>query len=179
MCSEVEDLQALNRRRRNLATVWLPNAIHDEMLTSADEFAPYETGGVFIGYVTDADIVIAKMIGPGPKAIHRRDSYSPDQEFQLDKIAKHFEDSFGMETYLGDWHTHPAGGTALSIKDKRTLTRVALTPSSQNSEFIMSILGCSTHSWELRTVQFKSGKLMIWPFIRCSYVDLSDTTRYY
>lgn len=153
--------------------LWIPSSSYQCMINGADEWFPYETGGIFIGYRADnKDIVVTNMIEAGPGAIHRRYSFSPDQEYQLDEIARIYCYSKGELTYLGDWHTHPNNTLRLSFKDKRTLTRIAITPESKNSHPIMAILGGAPQQWTLDMVQFISGKLRVWPFVKCKYADL-------
>ncbi|MBD3647802.1 MAG: Mov34/MPN/PAD-1 family protein [Pseudomonadales bacterium] len=174
----MEDIQNLSDEAftSKNSLLWLPTSVCDEMVASADSWTPNETGGVLMGYRANADVVVTKMIGAGPNAVHRRRAFYPDQKFQLTEIARIYHESSGSETYLGDWHTHPTGTTALSLQDKRTLTRVGVTPSSKNSAPIMIILARYPQLWTFRTVQFRSGKIMVWPFVRCSYVDLPYNT---
>lgn len=116
---------------------------------------PLETGGMLLGYVADnRDVVVTAIIGPGPKAIHRRYGFVPDAEYQQAELSAHHLITNGRETYLGDWHTHPRGSTTLSPVDKRTLTRIARTPSSGIAEPIMAILGGGKENWDVSAIRF-------------------------
>src|SRR5690349_6487145 len=109
--------------------LWVQGHAFAEMVQLAESAYPLETGGMLIGYeADDGQLVVKAIIGPGPHAIHRRSKFFPDAEFQQSQLEMHFAATRGRETYLGDWHTHPAGGTSLSLTDKRTLKRIAYTP---------------------------------------------------
>jgi len=140
------------------------------MIAEAEKMSPYETGGIFMGYQADNnDLVVTDIIDAGPDATHKRFSFSPDQTYQLERIAHIYDDSEGNVTYLGDWHTHPNGTPELSSIDKRTLTKIALTPESKNSHPIMAILGSYPKTWTLNSVQFASGVMRPWLFSTCTY----------
>lgn len=134
---------------------WLPKPAYLQMCALGDQSFPLETGGVLLGYIADnRDVVVTAIIGPGPKAIHRRYGFIPDAEYQQAELSAHHLITNGRETYLGDWHTHPRGGTALSPVDKRTLTRIACTSSSRIAEPIMAILGDGEERWDVSAVRF-------------------------
>jgi integrative and conjugative element protein (TIGR02256 family) len=151
-------------------TIWLSSYILKDMFIEADRHTPYETGGVFMGYqANNMDLVVTDLIPAGPNAKHRRFSFEPDHEYQIDQIASIYKKSRGDIMYLGDWHTHPNSSPQLSRIDKCTLTRIALTKGSHNSHPIMTILGGKTERWIINTVQFESGQLRPWLISKCSY----------
>lgn len=87
--------------------------------------APKETGGVLLGYCADDDVVVRMATRPGRGAKHRLSSYLPDSEFDRAEIARIYEETDGVITYLGDWHSHPKGGTGLSEDDIITLATIS------------------------------------------------------
>jgi len=97
----------------------------DDMLAEGRRTLPLETGGVLMGYATDACITVTAVIGPGPRAVHRRHSFEPDAEWQQAKVAELYERSGRTDSYLGDWHTHPNGTTRLSFRDWLAALRIA------------------------------------------------------
>jgi integrative and conjugative element protein (TIGR02256 family) len=111
---------------------------------------PLETGGVLMGYwdTQGSDVVITTAIGPGPRASHRPTGFMPDQQYQLDQIARHYEGSGRRFTYLGDWHTHPRGTEALSGRDRRTLAWIARAPEARAPHPLM-LLAVGGDPWEL------------------------------
>src|SRR3984957_16909674 len=108
-----------------LSRVWVSEELLREMIREADGRSPNETGGVLMGYFSGNEAVVTEIAGPGPKAIHRKSSFSPDYEFQTERIAESYERSDRLSGYLGDWHTHPQGSLTLSSKDRGTLRRIA------------------------------------------------------
>jgi integrative and conjugative element protein (TIGR02256 family) len=89
----------------------------DEMFVEGLRTFPLETGGILMGFVTAERVVVTSVMGPGPRAIHRRHSFTPDAGWQQDRVAVLYERSGRRDTYLGDWHTHPDGGTRASFTD--------------------------------------------------------------
>lgn len=92
----------------------------------ADMHFPNEVGGMLVGYEADTgDVVVREVIGPGPLATHSPTRFQPDSQYQQLQLEKKFAQSGGVNTYLGDWHTHPGGISGLSPTDRRTLARIA------------------------------------------------------
>lgn len=121
----------------------------------AEEKSPLETGGMLIGYIAlTGEPVVTSIIGPGPKAKHRRFKFTPDGSYQQTILEAHFKETDGRETYLGDWHTHPRGAPTLSYLDKCTLARIAREPRSQIPQPVMIILGGNEGEWCLNAVRF-------------------------
>lgn len=135
--------------------LWLADSALSAMHKIADQHYPYETGGMLFGYVAkNSDVVVTAVIGPGPKAKHGRFRFVPDAEFQQTELETHFYKTDARETYLGDWHTHPRGSCQLSMVDKRTLTRIAQTPSSGAQYPVMAILCDGNLDWKIGAVRF-------------------------
>ena len=106
--------------------IWIPQIEIELCLADADKFFPRETGGAFMGYWSDPEqVVVTAMITGGPEARHGRYSFEPDQQWQVNQIAEHYERSGRTEVYLGDWHTHPGASSAqLSKADLGALRRI-------------------------------------------------------
>lgn len=142
--------------------LWLARSTYGEMSELANQSFPLETGGMLLGYEADGgDIVVKSIIGPGPKARHRRYRFRPDAEYQQAELTTHHLRTRGQETYLGDWHTHPQGIPELSWIDKRTLAKIARTPSSGIANPLMAILGGDVNEWEFFAVRFIGWKRRI------------------
>lgn len=122
--------------------IWLPRQLLDTIEKEGMELMPLETGGVLMGYVADnGDTVVTDIILAGPNAIHNRWKFIPDHAYQQEQINHLYHESGGVTTYLGDWHTHPGLSSAMSWRDRRTLQKIALTPSARISHPLMAILG--------------------------------------
>lgn len=130
-------------------TAWLRTDVLAELLAEADCQAPLETGGVLLGYwsADSSEPVITHAIGPGPCAEHDYQRFLPDHEFHLKEIARLYAQSGRSLSYLGDWHSHPAGCGALSRKDRMTLRQIASETDARASRPMMLILANGS-PWE-------------------------------
>jgi len=145
-------------------TVWIYRPVLKFMTVEASTKAPLETGGVLMGYFGQPENtpVILWATGPGSQAVHLRNHYDPDYEFDESQIATIYE-KFGKRiTYLGDWHTHPAPFAVLSYRDKRTLRRIAKCKSARIDAPLMLILS-HEDQWKATIWQGILHKSYIWP----------------
>jgi integrative and conjugative element protein (TIGR02256 family) len=118
----------------------LPARIWADVVMEADQRAPSETGGILLGrWCSSEEAVVEYAVGPGPRAVHRRDYFQPDHDFHDVEIARLYRKSPGLE-YLGDWHTHPGGPAYLSLLDMQTLERIAREESARAPKPVMLIL---------------------------------------
>jgi integrative and conjugative element protein (TIGR02256 family) len=109
---------------------------------------------MLLGYEAhDGSAVVTQVIGPGPRARQKRFGFVPDGEYQQEKLEEHFFATEGRETYLGDWHTHPASDSAPSLVDRRTLARIALEPAARAPRPLMVILSGETGNWTVGAVR--------------------------
>jgi integrative and conjugative element protein (TIGR02256 family) len=130
-------------------TIWLPEKAYICLLEQSIQKMPCETGGVLIGYWgTKNEAVITAIVGPGPKAVHKKHSFSPDNEFHTHEITRFYTESGRTETYLGDWHTHPGAAAYMSFRDEETLRILADYKQARLSQPLMMILG--TRPFSLR-----------------------------
>jgi integrative and conjugative element protein (TIGR02256 family) len=117
---------------------------------------PLETGGVLLGYRAEGgDLVVQDIVGPGPKAIHERYSFTPDNHYHTQAISNAFYRSDGLLLYLGDWHTHPQGVPRLSSTDKRTIKRIAKSKESMLPTPVMMLLAGGMGAWEYAAFQYE------------------------
>ena len=58
----------------------------------------------------------------------------------MNEIAEHYYASGRVETYLGDWHSHPNGGGRLSSLDRRTLAMIAGFDAARAPRPLMAVL---------------------------------------
>lgn len=130
-------------------------------LESARRF-PEETGGVLLGYSDESgfEIVIEHAIGPGPEASHARTYFLPDQNFHEQEIARIYSTSGRMSTYLGDWHSHPAGGAYLSKTDRKTLERISRAETARFPRPLMALL--AGPEWEITIWRGSLQPTLLW-----------------
>jgi integrative and conjugative element protein (TIGR02256 family) len=138
------------RRRTRESTVWLPVRFHDGMIDEAREREPCETGGVLLGYEAGGnDVVVCSLIGAGPEAKRRRSGFEPDGEWQEGEIARAYEQSGRIHTYLGDWHSHPDGAARPSRRDRDTARRIAKHREARAPRPLMLIVARDDEQWEV------------------------------
>jgi integrative and conjugative element protein (TIGR02256 family) len=141
-------------------TAWISNTSADILLAETDRTFPLETGGVLMGYVTGKELVISEIIGPGPDAIHRTHSFTPDYAYQEIEVARIYEASCRKWTYLGDWHSHPRQKWPnLSAKDIQTLHRIGRSKKARIAAPLMLISSGQPTAWKLNIWQWQPGKL--------------------
>lgn len=127
--------------------LWLPHSLWEDIVAEADRMKPLETGGILLGYRAEAgrELVVTHIVGPGPKAVHKRGRFVPDHRYQSAEVARLYMQQPHSEShalaYLGDWHSHPGSLAYLSGQDKATIRRIALTKSARASQPVMLILG--------------------------------------
>lgn len=137
--------------------LWIKENVFLDIIELVKQRFPLETGGMLLGYESyNGEGVVTAIIGPGPRAKHSRYRFKPDAEYQQRELEIHYFRTNGSETYLGDWHSHPRGSNALSHIDKRTLFRIASTPSSGTIHPIMVIIGGEQGNWEPAGTRFIS-----------------------
>lgn len=130
----------MSSRIKPLARLWVSAELSDSLRAEANRCFPLETGGVLLGYTRDHEAVVTSWIGPGETATHRRWDFIPHHEYQEKAVAEAYEQSRGTSTYLGDWHTHPCGGPALSHLDRKTLRSISRAPEARLRQPLMVIL---------------------------------------
>lgn len=145
-------------------TAWISNTLVDTLLAEVDRTFPLETGGVLMGYLAREELVISEIIGPGPNAVHRTHSFTPDYTYQEIEVARLYEESNRKCTYLGDWHSHPRQKWPnLSAKDIQTLHRIARSKKARITTPLMLLLSGQPTSWKLNIWQWQPGKLFRFP----------------
>jgi integrative and conjugative element protein (TIGR02256 family) len=138
--------------QRAAALVWMAQHAHSQCVREATRFYPRETGGTFMGYWSAGgqEVVITRLIGAGPRALHARTAFEPDQQWQLAEIARHYTASGRREGYLGDWHSHPGAGSGeLSGTDRSVLRRIIRTPQARAPRPISVVLWGGAGSWQV------------------------------
>lgn len=122
--------------------VWLKESAYVALLIDTIKFMPNETGGVIIGYWgNEHEAVVTEIVGPGPKAVHKKFSFTPDDDFHIEEVERFYQKSGRTETYLGDWHTHPNSSAYLSGQDKATLVKIGNYEQARLTMPMMMVLG--------------------------------------
>jgi len=144
--------------------VYIPANLVCQILEEAENYIPYETGGVIAGELTGkSQWVITHITMPGPKAIHKRFSYTPDYEYDENEIARVYRETNCNSVYLGDWHSHSNSSSYMSEKDKNVLQTIAKSSEARIAHPIMLILG--TSPLELGCWTYRKSKLFEKEFV--------------
>jgi integrative and conjugative element protein (TIGR02256 family) len=140
-------------------TAWLHRPALDLLTNEADTNAPFETGGVLMGYFKQPGNIPVILLAsePGSNSIHLKRSYQPDYEYDEAFIACVYKKSNRQITYLGDWHSHPAPSDIMSRQDKRALRRISTYKPARVNQPIMLIMSYSGH-WSTTIWQGKMCK---------------------
>jgi integrative and conjugative element protein (TIGR02256 family) len=125
--------------RRPKPDVYISVSVLDSIRQECSRVSEVETGGILIGYHTKNCIVISDATGPGPHAIHRRDSLELDLGF-ISAELRRFETTLPVG-YEGNWHSHPGQDCiAMSPRDKRLLRDVVCSPEYDVDAAVMVIV---------------------------------------
>jgi integrative and conjugative element protein (TIGR02256 family) len=159
---------------RGRTTVWIADDLLEEITSLACDYHPVETGGTFMGWWADsATAVINGLIGAGPAAEHGATHFQPDQDWQLQEIARHYEASGRRETYLGDWHSHPGATSGrISFTDRCVLRRIIGAPAARCPNPLMLIVWGEREQWQMS--QWRAGlkRGLIWSRLAVEESDL-------
>lgn len=147
-----------------MSRVWirLPERVFVAMRREAERHFPAESGGVLLGYLDPNDckhIQVLKQVGPGPKALHKRNRFEPDGGWQARRIAAAYRNSGTLVRYLGDWHSHPHGGGRPSGIDRSTAAKIASSRRAKAPHPLTLILHGGPEEWEISAYRFGRRRL--------------------
>jgi integrative and conjugative element protein (TIGR02256 family) len=130
--------------------VTLDASLAKEVIAESVRHAPVETGGVMLGRRTGRGrrIAITQLVDAGPGALRERHRFQPDGRWQKDEIARRYNDSGRTLEYLGDWHSHPAGGGPSAL-DSATASLIARTPNARCPKPVFLIVTRVNDGWKL------------------------------
>jgi integrative and conjugative element protein (TIGR02256 family) len=129
--------------------LWITWNCFEEMVAEAELYSPRETGGALMGYWSGRETVIRALVLGGPRARRSKTGFAPDSSWQQPRIAETYERSGRVDTFLGDWHSHPDGGQIPSWKDIRNLRRIAERSEARAPEPVMLLASNSKESWRV------------------------------
>lgn len=131
-----------------LKPVRISNVLLRKICEEANRKYPCETGGILMGYYEPSgECTVTEIIGPGPRAKHRRTGFEPDYDFQEKQVAAVYGKSMRQYTYIGDWHTHPDGTGTLSKADRTTMKEISHCPKARCTTPIMLLLVGHPRMW--------------------------------
>lgn len=159
-----------------IGTVWISTTNIEALRAEGERMYPLETGGILMGYwvIPLREVVITDVIGPGPNAQHDIKHFIPDADYHDAEIAERYNNSGRIITYLGDWHTHPGGGSYLSHRDRTTLRAIAKYSAARAPAPLMAILAGGPR-WRLVVWEFTSSR-KLWSLLSPEVVPLQLRT---
>ena len=92
---------------------------YDYLKYELSSYPESETGGIFLGYVSDDKWSVIETIFPGPNAQHKSAMFDCDNEYvnyEVNKIANMYNKTLCV---LGLWHSH-IRSSPLSLQDIKT-----------------------------------------------------------
>jgi integrative and conjugative element protein (TIGR02256 family) len=136
-------------------TLWVPADLWCDLETEAQAHAPAETGGMLAGYEIGGDVIVTALIGGGPNAVRQRKRFEPDGRWQQAELERRYRESGRLHTYLGDWHSHPAGIASPSADDRRTARRISKDRGARSPHPVTLIAASLWRSgWELAAYRY-------------------------
>ena len=124
-----------------LQRCWFARSALDGLYAEARRRPFVETGGALLGWRNESDGVVARVLGPGPGAIHGLSHFEPDFEWQVDRGREIYAESARTIAYLGDWHTHPRGHPRPSRQDGKAARQIAEDADFRAPEPLYAIAG--------------------------------------
>jgi integrative and conjugative element protein (TIGR02256 family) len=106
---------------------WIITTVHQQR----EEHLPRETGGFLIGERRGPHIQITGLTRQGRGDVATQNSFERSCPSHRDAIHRAWRSSDGMQSLVGDWHSHPRGSADASSTDIsawRTLSRTSRRP---------------------------------------------------
>ena len=142
--------------RRSLS-VRIGPALAAQLRADSSRWSPCETGGVLLGIAQGDDLEILEVVHGGPDARRERTCFVPDGLWQREEIAQRYAASARTLEYLGDWHSHPAGGKPSAL-DRSTAAHIAASPDARCPRPLFIIVTRQDGAWTLRGYRFVRGR---------------------
>jgi integrative and conjugative element protein (TIGR02256 family) len=137
----------------------LPEEKMSLLLEMCAQSAPHETGGVLIGFYTNAhDCAVVTAVSRAPSDSQSGRAYFfrgiRDLQRWIDYVWRR-----KSQYYLGEWHFHPHGAPLPSSTDTRQMREIAETTHYQCPEPILLIVGGNPpEKWAVRAYVSPRGK---------------------
>ncbi|MEJ5102385.1 Mov34/MPN/PAD-1 family protein [Chryseobacterium sp. MYb328] len=136
-------------KEKNL-TIQIQDNIIEEMLLSARKYYPNEFGGLLIGFYNNEnrDLVITDILAP--KSFKVSPVFFERETKDLHKELKLFYDSNPSKYYVGEWHSHPNGGTNPSGTDIKAMKLISESEEVSINKPVLCIIGYTKHDFQLQ-----------------------------
>ena len=136
-------------KEKNL-TIQIENKIIEEMLLSARKYYPNEFGGLLIGSYTNEnkDLIITDILAP--KSFKSSPVYFERETKDLQEELKDFYHSNPSKYYVGEWHSHPNGGTKPSGKDIKGMKQISDSEGVSINKPVLCIIGYTKKDFQIQ-----------------------------
>lgn len=126
---------------------------------NSDEHAPDETGGIVMGHLRGDTLLISRLSGPGPRAVHRPDLFVRDGEYVQAVLDATVAETAGRDDYLGEWHSHPFP-QGPSAQDRASLRRISRNPDYRCPRPVLLLCRRRGSSWQLEAYHWDTEILL-------------------
>ena len=136
-------------KEKNLS-IQIENKIIDEMILSARKHYPNEFGGLLIGFYANGnkDLIITNFLTP--KSFKASPVYFERETKDLQEALKAFYHSYPSKYYVGEWHSHPGGGTAPSNKDIKAMKQISECEGVSINKPVLCIIGYTKQEFQIQ-----------------------------
>jgi proteasome lid subunit RPN8/RPN11 len=119
-CS-VPPVTALRAKNDPEWEVRLKGGLERDLLALLEEAAPAETGGLLVGFVSikTKTVYVTRALPAPPDSVGGAGRFLRGAEGVSEEFTRIAERTGDVLHYVGDWHSHPAGGPGLSRTDQR------------------------------------------------------------
>lgn len=121
---------------------------------------PEETGGILIGRRDGLHITVTHIVGPGPRATHKRDRFWRDGQHAKRELDRIYAKTSGVSDYIGEWHSHPVSGPPSTV-DQATMRRISQDPAYATTVPVLAVVqrDPTTAEWRLSAFVCSSSQL--------------------
>jgi integrative and conjugative element protein (TIGR02256 family) len=136
----------------------LTHACIPDLLDLCSHAGGGETGGILIGYYTEAldTAVVTTATGPPPDSKGGRDWFKRGVKGLRERLEEDW--NARQEFYLGEWHFHPSELPKPSTTDDDRLERIAVSPQYECNSPVLLIIGCNSgDEWLLGAYVYPRG----------------------
>lgn len=136
-------------KEKNLS-IQIENKIIEEMLLCARKHYPNEFGGLLIGFYANGnkDLIITNFLTP--KSFKASPVDFERETKDLQEALKAFYHSYPSKYYVGEWHSHPGGGTAPSNKDIKAMKQISECEGVSINKPVLCIIGYTKQEFQIQ-----------------------------
>lgn len=145
-------------KEKNLS-IQIENKTIDEMLLSARKHYPNEFGGLLIGFYANEnkDLIITDFLTP--KTFKASPVYFERETKDLQEELEDFYHSVPSRCYVGEWHSHPNGGTKPSSKDIKAMKQISENEGVSINKPILCIIGYTKQEFQIQFHLISNNKI--------------------